>query len=464
MAEFQLNSKLFQVAFEHLKLKQGMDLAKDEVYASYSVGFKNFISSVFDYAFQERPYWELMEFITLCALFEFEVEIDKVYEQIQKLREKILVTVNHEGDAKNISRSFYNDVRTIKTNIHRIFFRKKMPLLLLLLKTEGLREPITLLEWLKLTEKTIPRQAGFYEAKIKVSENSFLIHPKFRSRILLHYYKIDIGKAKMGISPIEIYSLQEATEYLCLNEDNFLTRCFMEKIGVYCKTSKYRVGSYYYRYPINYEEFDLSYVYLHVGLERLHAKKSIFGDSNKFGDSPTKTLCCSEAIRIKPNDSCLVVPLQPSLSDLYKGITAKSIFLRQEQKISRSDIYFLKSDIEKLKDKYHSNNSQIFELNSSIIKDIELAAKSREKNKKSIQNASKAKKLKAKERWDEPLNCALSIARENPGRYSAADLARFVAKKKKESLPGGVETLRKKIPQIKSIKKYLKQMKETEQK
>ncbi|MES2141471.1 MAG: hypothetical protein V4471_01080 [Pseudomonadota bacterium] len=384
--------------------------------------------------------------------------MDKVYEQIRKLRE-MLVTVNLEKEVKNISHRRYSDVehiynaRKVKANIHT-FFRKKRAILLFLLKTEGLRGPLTLLEWLKLTEKTIPRQAGSYEAKITVSENSFLVHPKFRERILFHYYKIDIEKAKMGIFPIEIYSLREATKLLYLNEDNFLARCFMDKIGIYCKTSNYRVGNYY-AYPINYEALDLSYLYFYVGLERLHATNS------SFGDSPVKKLCYSEAIRIKPDCSYLIVPLQPSLAEICRGITVKNIVLRQGHQINRSDIYFLKPDIESLKDKYHPGNSQDFELSTSLLKDIEFAARTREKNKKFAQIASKTKKLKAKERWDEPLNCALSIARENPGRYFASDLARLVAKKK--SLPGGTETLRKKISQTKSIKKYLRKMQETEQ-
>jgi hypothetical protein len=446
MSRFGFDRNLLSIAFDHLKLEKGKNylFGNDEAYTSHFKEFKFFIRDILRHALQNKTNWRPYEFLDIYMLFEIEIEVNKLHSKVHNdfLIRKNLLYIDHES--KPISLMC---IENIESNIHKKLIFSQV--------SENKNSRIlTPLQWLKLIESTIPSQAGSYGAEISVSKESLLIHPELKACILYKHYNLDERKVKEGIFPMEIYSLQEASKHLDLSTDNFLVRCFMDKIGIYCKTSNYIVSNYH-TYPINYEALELTYVYPYLGLVRLHTT------DDSFGDSPVKRLCYSDAIQVKNGYPYLIVPIRPSLAEICQGVTAKHICLQSGQQISRNDIYFIKSDIDTLKDEYHSGTHQGFELSASLLKNLELGVKTRENNKKFAKIASKTKKLKAKERWDEPLNCALSIARENPSRYFATDLARLVAKKK--FLPGEIETLRKKIAQTKSIKKYLRQMQETEQ-
>jgi hypothetical protein len=285
---------------------------------------------------------------------------------------------------------------------------------------------------------------------------------KIKKLIFYHHYKLDARKATRGIFPVEIYSLKEALNFLRYSQNNLLAKCFTNNIGFYCKTSSFEIkkdsnGSF-----SSLDDTEPSYIYFFEGLERLHKKEPIrnYFEASIFplrGDSPTKILCKSEIIHAKLGSSCLVVPVQLSLADICQGITEKSFILKPGQQITPDDVYFLKSDIEELKGKYFAKDDQEQLINPTH-QDIEIGRKTREKNKKFAQVASKRKKEKANQRWKESLDCALSIARDNPNHYFATDLARSVAKRK--SIPGKLDTLRKKILKDKDIVKYLRQMKE----
>jgi len=485
VAEFKLNSNLLQVAFDQLKLEK--DTKYFIKYPSFKE-FKTFIRDTLKNAFQNLANWNSVEFLTLCALFQFETEIKELSRSINSETDMYNLFKKNSSDRKPTKGMTIEDIENIKFNLFQIFYFKKQPRLESLLKSEGLNlnESLTPLQWLKLTEKTIPPRGKSYSSdnyssddvydKRKISDknkNFLLAHSELKEYILFQHYGLDEKKAREGIFPIEMYSLQEALKYLDLSADNLLARCFMDKIGVYCKQSNY-IRKKYQVHPVDYETLDISYKYFHVGLERLS------DIDTSFGDSPVKRLCYSETIQLKTGDHYLIVPIKPSLAEICQGITSKHICLQPQpqlaslnpplyfqplQQISRNDIYFLKSDIDALKDIYHSGRSQGAELSASLLKDLELGVKTREKNKKFAQIAIKKKKLKAKEKWDESLNCALSIARAKPHHHSANGLAMRVVSRlaeNKKSIPGELDTFRKKIIQNKSIAKYLKQMKRTE--
>ena len=247
MTEFKLNSNLLQAAFDHLKLE------KDIKYFIEHLSFKElktFLRDTLKNAFQSLAGWNLVEFLTLCALFQFETEIEEFFKSI-----------NLETDFKNLFTKDENlkkykptngmtieDIENIKFNLFQFFYFKKQPLLESLLKSEGLNsnESLTPLQWLKLTEKTIPPQGKSYSSDVyskrKISDynkNYLLAHSELKEYILFKHYGLDEKKAREGIFPIEVYSLQEALKYLDLSADNLLARCFIDKIGVYCKQSKY---------------------------------------------------------------------------------------------------------------------------------------------------------------------------------------------------------------------------------
>lgn len=421
----------------------------------------------------KEPKWTLHEFLSLYVIFHIDATVSQLKYQISiegeesKYENKNVYILNLKPSKSFLIKNI--DFKPIKIKGVEAYYKNKEILLNFLLQEKNISKTLTPLNWIKLVADLSYKLFLAKKTMPEILEEELIVPDELRKIILYHHYKLDNKKADKGVFPVEIYSLKEALNFLKDNQDNFLAKCFLDNIGLYCKTSSYemkkdsnyRYSSYSY---FSLDNTKLSYIYFFEGLEQLHKKEPIpyYLDGSILcrplrGDSPTKILCKSEIIHTKFGSSSLVVPLQLSLADICQGVTEKNFILKPEQQITPDDIYFLKSDIEDLKNKYFAKDDQE-QLIRPILQDIETRRKIREKNKKFAQVASKRKKEKAKQRWEEPLDCALSIARDDPNHYFATHLARSVAKRK--SIPGKLDTLRKKILKDKDIVKYLRQMKE----
>ncbi len=283
--------------------------------------------------FLRLPKWSLLEFITLISGFYL----------LEKLKEKKYVkSPDRHEQARGIVHKKYLSATFTEIALKRTseYFRKYLKVFNSFVDKNEITNHAPALNWLEIADKVNCR-------KMRIQGGCYMTTAiNMANRIKYANFKLKIQDAENGTS-VPTYTLQEAAKELGTNENEIIKICLDKNIGVYLNEARFKVKTIR-TIPApptsEIKKFSKqSHKYNFKGLVRL---------LNTAGAYPkeltVKQFYNASYIKVRANNDYEFVPLLPSLAEYIVGLS-RHIELRRSQKITPTDLLFIKEEIDKLK-------------------------------------------------------------------------------------------------------------------
>lgn len=289
-------------------------------------------------------FWTLEHFLSLIAGFSFQ---PKLFEKRQEIKPD-----PYNPTCQIVTQRVLDENDLIKTAQEVILFYSEMFAILTdLAKEKGISDEAKPIVWLELAEKYSYDINKRYVEATKLTFSYKLVPKEMKELIRYTYFGLDEKRAKEGIFPVLRYSLKEAAQVLCTNEDNVIAECFKNDFGVYLREGLLKNGGELtvkkYSSSMMVEEInnsaDFNYKYFYKGHVRLSKRQAGYPS-----EVTLEEIYRGGEIRVLSNHDYRLIPLQTSVAE-YSSELSLSIDLRRGQKITREDLVFIQDEIHEYK-------------------------------------------------------------------------------------------------------------------